>query len=68
MLSMDYSQILEYNNWNYLVVNLDNKEIEHRLVYIALSRVAKFKYIRLKNGISKNWLCKIISKQKKMKS
>ena len=53
---------------NNLVLNIDNKEIYHNLIYIVLSRVMKFKFIGLKNGISKNRLYKIIANHKKMKT
>ena len=52
---------------NNLVVNLGDKEMDHGLTYVALSRVTKFKFIGLKNGITKNRLCKNIARHKKMK-
>ena len=52
---------------NNLVVNLGDKEMDHSLIYIALSRVTKFKFIRLKTGIMKNRLYKTITKHKKIK-
>ena len=44
-----------------LVVNIGDKELDHGSTYVALSRVTKFMFIGLKNGISKNRLCKIIA-------
>ena len=44
-----------------LVVNIGDKELDHGSTYVALSRVTKFIFIGLKNGISKNRLCKIIA-------
>ena len=50
-----------------LVMNIGDKELDHGSTYVALSRVTKFMFIGLKNGISKNRLCKIIARHKKMK-
>ena len=44
-----------------LVVNIGDKELDHGSTYVALSRVTKFIFIGLKNGISKNRLYKIIA-------
>ena len=53
---------------NNLVMNIGGKEMDHSLMYVALSRVMNFMFIKLKNGISKNRLCKIIARYKKMKA
>jgi hypothetical protein len=41
--------------------------MDHRLTYVALSRVTKFNHIGLIDGISMNRLCKVISRHSKMK-
>ena len=50
-----------------LVVNIGDKELDHGSTCVVLSRVTKFMFIGLKNGISKNRLYKIIARHKKMK-
>ena len=50
-----------------MVIDLGDREMAHGISYVALSRVRKFTNIGLKNGITKNRLCRIIKKQAKMK-
>ena len=51
---------------NVIVIKLGRTEIDHGLTYVALSRVTKFNYIGLIDGISINRLCKVISCYSKM--
>jgi len=43
---------------NNIIIKLGEKEIDYGLMYAALSRVSKFKFIRLKDRISVNRLCR----------
>ena len=42
-----------------IIINLLNREIEHRLIYVALSKATKFSNIGLKDKhrLSKNRVC-----------
>ena len=52
-----------------VVVSLTDKEREHGLTYVALSRVTKFSNLGIKDteGLSKHRLCTKIRKHPKMK-
>ena len=43
------------------------KEADHRIMYIMLSRICKFSGIRIKDGMEKHRLHKVIHEQLKMK-
>ena len=53
---------------NKVVVSLTDREKEHGLTYVALSRVTKFSNLGIKDteGISKNRLCRKICVHPKM--
>jgi len=53
---------------NKVVVSLTDREKEHGLTYVALSRVTKFSNLGIKDteGISKNRLCRKIRMHPKM--
>ena len=50
-----------------MVIDLGDREMAHGISYVALSKVRKFTNIGLKNGITKNRLCRVIKKQAKIK-
>ena len=54
---------------NKAVVSLTDREKEHGLTYVALSRVTKFSNLGIKDiqGLSKNRLCRKIHLHPKMK-
>ena len=50
-----------------IVVTLTDREKEHGLTYVALSRVTRFTDIGIYDGITKQRLCSAIKKQSKMR-
>ena len=60
MLGLDYMEGSRYDDKNKVVVSLTDREKEHGLTYVALSRVTKFSNLGIKDteGISKNRLCR----------